>query len=179
MRTIMAAVILMIGVVAACADDGNTKVGEWGIAFGRAETTACPTLDELKRWSKLQLSGDVEAQMRFQIESDCSGIKRGTEVMAEEHSVLFGEQCVFRPRGQTQCEYRAKDLLLADALCVRPRGETRCRWTNDLIKSKAAFEAEKRVERIGEAHPDCIPFINHVEDQNTPMPKYCEIDPIK
>jgi hypothetical protein len=50
----MATVILMIGVVAACADDGKTKVGEWGIAFGRAGTTVCPTLEELKWWSQLE-----------------------------------------------------------------------------------------------------------------------------
>jgi hypothetical protein len=90
-------------------------------------------------------TGVSAAQMRFQIESDCSHalIKRGTEVMVEEHSASAGELCVYRPRGQTQCRFWANDLLLADALCVRPRGETRCLWTKDLIESKAAFEAEK------------------------------------
>jgi hypothetical protein len=73
MRAIMAAVILMIGVVAACADDGKTKVGEWGIAFGRAGTTVCPTLDVLKRWSQLELPPERGCASASTPGSDCRG----------------------------------------------------------------------------------------------------------
>jgi hypothetical protein len=129
--------------VAHCADDAEKRplVGEWAVAVGIMTSTACHSLDDLKRFYVLLRSGDTLAALTFAGSKNCTIVKVDTEVMVEDYSVLSG------------------------ALCVRPRGEPDCLWMLDVaVKSKAAVAKDKAAakaiadelnEAFDKEHPEC------------------------
>jgi hypothetical protein len=105
---------------AAHGGDRLPAVGTWACATAGQRNFACKSPDDLRRFDRLALSFDYEAEEKWRDEKEASG------------------QCVRLGDGKiVMVEDRRES-----SFCVRPRGETECFWSYEgEILSKAGYDA--------------------------------------
>jgi hypothetical protein len=121
MRKIVLALLLLTS-GAAYSGDRLPSVGDWACATAGQRNFACKSPDDLCRFDQLAISGDYEAEEKWQNEKEatdqCVRLGDGKMVMVEDR------------RGSS--------------FCVRPKGKTECFWSYEgEILSKAGYDAEQ------------------------------------